>query len=70
MIARGDMGVEIPIEHVPIIQKMIIKKCNRAGKIVLSVKQDEMKLTFRNQELTGFQKVSFLIHDIKNIFNS
>jgi pyruvate kinase len=39
MIARGDMGVCLPIYEIPIIQKMIIKKCNRVGKFVITATQ-------------------------------
>lgn len=39
MIARGDMGVEIPFEEVPSIQKMIIKKVYNAEKIVITATQ-------------------------------
>jgi pyruvate kinase len=39
MIARGDMGVSLPIQEVPIIQKRIIKKCNAAGKFVITATQ-------------------------------
>ena len=39
MIARGDMGVEIPLEHVPIIQQKIIEKVYEAGKVVITATQ-------------------------------
>lgn len=39
MVARGDLGVEVPVYEVPVAQKMIIKKCNEVGKIAVVATQ-------------------------------
>ncbi|HTF03951.1 MAG TPA: pyruvate kinase [Bacteroidia bacterium] len=39
MVARGDLGVEVPMQRVPVIQKLLVRKCRRAAKPVIIATQ-------------------------------
>jgi len=41
MVARGDLAVEVPAQNVPILQKMIIEKCNIAAPVIVATQMME-----------------------------
>ncbi|HOW36666.1 MAG TPA: pyruvate kinase [Candidatus Pacearchaeota archaeon] len=56
MVARGDLGKSIRMEKVPITQKIIIRKCNNKGKMVITA--TEMLLSMVNSKSPGKAEVS------------